>query len=60
MHNHDCCTHSELKHCEKCDVVYCSKCSKEWGSSIWIPNVTFTNDGGSTLTGYPEGCHHIC
>lgn len=24
------CKH-ELKHCTHCDVVYCSKCQREWG-----------------------------
>lgn len=28
MHEH--CEH-ELKHCEKCNVVYCEKCGEEWG-----------------------------
>jgi hypothetical protein len=29
MHNHEECNH-ELKHCSKCDVVFCEKCKKEW------------------------------
>jgi hypothetical protein len=29
MHNHCHCEH-DLKYCEKCDVVYCTKCGKEW------------------------------
>lgn len=32
LHNHDSCKH-ELKYCSKCDVVHCSKCTKEWGGS---------------------------
>ncbi len=31
-HNH--CEH-ELKYCEKCDVVYCKKCSKEWKTQTY-------------------------
>jgi hypothetical protein len=30
MHEHIECDHN-LKYCSKCDVVYCTKCSKEWG-----------------------------
>lgn len=29
-HKHDHCEHN-LKHCSKCDIVYCSKCEREWG-----------------------------
>jgi hypothetical protein len=32
MHDHpvpETCEH-ELKHCKKCDVVYCEKCKGEW------------------------------
>ena len=60
MHNHDHCTHSELKHCSKCDLVYCTKCNKEWGSSVWIPNVTYTTGGSpwwnTATTGYGNHC----
>lgn len=27
-----------MKHCDHCDVAYCTKCGKEWG-----------NDGGQTI-----------
>lgn len=53
-HNHCHCNH-ELKHCEICDVVYCTKCSKEWKQDwayTWTyPScyVTGTTSGG-TLT----------
>ena len=43
MHEHYGCRH-ELKHCEICDVIYCEKCGKEWGTHnhyhakwIWNP-----------------------
>lgn len=29
-HNHSHCLH-DLKYCEHCDVVYCTKCDREWG-----------------------------
>lgn len=28
-HDHHECEH-KLQHCEKCDIIYCLKCSKEW------------------------------
>ncbi len=31
MHEHNDYSH-ELKHCEYCDVVYCTKCKREWRS----------------------------
>ena len=40
MHNHDKCKH-ELKYCDKCDVVYCEKCKKEWGRDNGI-NIPYT------------------
>ena len=30
IHSHCGCKH-DLEHCGHCDVVYCRKCSKEWG-----------------------------
>lgn len=29
MHKHEQCSH-QLEHCSHCDIVYCSKCKKEW------------------------------
>lgn len=29
-HNHSHCLH-DLKYCDHCDVVYCTKCDREWG-----------------------------
>jgi len=29
-HEHKECSH-KLRHCEKCDVIYCASCGKEWG-----------------------------
>jgi hypothetical protein len=29
MHNHGC--EHNLKYCRQCDVVYCTKCGREWG-----------------------------
>lgn len=44
MHEHKECDHKTLKHCAKCDVVYCSSCKKEWSNKSL--NVTL---GGGML-----------
>jgi hypothetical protein len=31
MHSHNCGCEHNLKHCAHCDVVYCTKCHREWG-----------------------------
>lgn len=31
-HTYNGCNHN-LQHCTHCDVVYCTKCSKEWSST---------------------------
>ncbi len=37
MHEHNECEHT-LKYCQKCDVVYCTKCKHEWGGhSCYYP-----------------------
>lgn len=33
MHEHNECEH-EFKYCSKCDVVYCTKCNKEWTKRV--------------------------
>lgn len=43
MHNHSSCKH-KLEFCEHCDVVWCSKCKKEWSRNIY----TFTYTQPST------------
>lgn len=62
MHKHNHCNH-ELKYCDHCDVVYCTKCSREWGNKVtytfstspWIwyyYNVPYTvrwEDGGYSI-----------
>lgn len=35
-HNHSHCLH-DLKYCEVCDVVYCTKCDREWGGHVHLP-----------------------
>lgn len=35
--DHGDCDH-ELKHCSKCDVVYCDKCSEEWPKYKYQPH----------------------
>lgn len=42
MHNHFVqikCEH-ELKHCEQCDIVYCTKCNKEWKAGVETYKIT--------------------
>jgi hypothetical protein len=33
--HHDHCDHV-LKHCAKCDVVYCTKCNEEWPKTKYV------------------------
>lgn len=48
MHEHNNCNH-KLEYCRVCDVVYCSKCSREWGSRKYYyyqyPSYVYTNEG---------------
>ena len=46
-HNHDHCKHV-LEYCEKCDVVYCTKCYKEWSQYNWT--WTYPNSSTTTIT----------
>jgi len=56
-HNHDHCLH-DLKYCEHCDTVYCTKCDREWSGHahyyysqpyIWYyTGVPYTITWGST------------
>lgn len=52
-HKHCHCNH-DLKYCSCCDVVYCVKCGREWGSFAyrgitWYP-WTYTSTGGTQIT----------
>lgn len=47
-HQHNECLHS-LKHCQKCDEVYCTRCDMTWGRSIW--NWSYPYYSGNTTTG---------
>lgn len=38
--HHDHCEH-EMKHCGKCDLVYCVKCSKEWGAECSLTHFPY-------------------
>ena len=33
MHEHNECEH-DLKFCKKCNVVYCTKCKREWNDHV--------------------------
>jgi len=56
-HNHSHCMH-DLRYCEHCDAVYCTKCDREWGGQphyiyttpyIWYyQSVPYTITWGST------------
>ena len=62
MHEHNECEHS-LKYCSKCDVVYCTKCKREWGGhshsyygyypwvypQTYFPWTTWTGTSGGTI-----------
>lgn len=55
-HSHSHCPH-DLKYCEHCDVVYCTKCDREWGGHqhyTWYyagtPYRVTWGDVGYTLT----------
>jgi hypothetical protein len=52
-HTH--CAHN-LKFCGTCDVVWCGKCSKEWGNTHPHWNWTWTTPySGTTTTGNDIG-----
>ena len=57
-HEHKTCQH-ELKHCSKCDIVYCEGCSKEWtlfANSCW----TYTPYNGTTeITAGNSSTHSV-
>ena len=55
MHNHEHCNH-KLAYCQICDVAYCEKCGKEWGSKYYYypyrwNTYTVTYDYSSDNTG---------
>lgn len=47
-HNHCHCQHKELKHCAKCDIVYCSSCNKEWWHNF--SSITYNDTGITDIT----------
>ena len=56
-HKHCHCDH-DLKYCSHCDVVYCTKCGKEWGQKHYCypwtyPYYpwTYTATAGGVATG---------
>ena len=56
-HEHKICEHEDLRHCDKCDLILCKNCSKEWkfNNIIASPNSTgiFPISPNGTGTGYP-------
>lgn len=67
MHNHfhNHCNHS-LQYCGVCDVVYCTKCGKEWSATWklnWYPSWSGTGasdyqvtyDSNTKVTGHSHG-----
>lgn len=62
MHTHCHCKH-ELKYCEVCGVVYCTKCGKEWTEKFvyTYPNYTITTSPPNSTWTYHSGnvmCTH--
>lgn len=62
MRGHSHCEH-DLAYCDHCDVAYCKKCSREWGTSRhhyypwWIGNAGYPGypwyrqwQGGTTVS----------
>lgn len=75
MHDHYSfeCQH-DLKYCPHCDVVYCSKCKREWGTTFYYPyryyppyTITWASSGQSSGMPYSgtgeytvnPACNHI-
>ena len=71
-HSHECGCNHNLKYCNCCDKVYCTKCGKEWGNGWYYPAysyptypsypyVTYTNAGDSVQysTSNASSCHHL-
>lgn len=63
IHNHNHC-HHDLKYCEVCDVVYCTKCSWEWGRRFvadwtYVPGrITWGTSGTSTTIDIEANVHN--
>lgn len=61
-HAHHHCQHT-LAFCGTCDVAYCTKCSKQWGSNyrVWYqPTTTWpytVTSGGSTTVASTQFAH---
>jgi uncharacterized Zn ribbon protein len=49
-HDHTQCEH-EFKYCDKCKIVYCTKCDKEWIEQYTTSTWTYTNLGAGTTSG---------
>ena len=49
-HEHTECEHKEVKHCKKCDVVYCFSCTKEWSVNNF-GTITFSSSDPMYLNG---------
>ena len=65
MHEHDlhkhCCKHESLRYCEVCQVVYCTKCGKEWreyGYAYTYTYPTYPISTWTTTTGNTLTCDH--
>ena len=70
-HSHQCGCKHDLKYCNCCDKVYCTKCGKEWGNGYYqpyytyptypyYPTVTYTDAGGGVITtSNASSCQHI-
>jgi len=59
-HNHNHCLH-DLKYCDHCDTVYCTKCDREWGVHVHYQPYTWYYYGTPYTvryadTGYTISC----
>lgn len=57
MHEHNECEH-ELKYCKKCDVVYCTKCKREWNDHV--PNYKYSWYVSTTMPYWEKDWGIIC
>ena len=65
MHEHDHCEHASLKFCSRCDVVYCTACTREWRQTQWwtytiapSPNTTINYPTCTSDTAFVTSCNH--
>ena len=58
-HNHYTCVH-ELRHCPICDIVYCTKCGKEWHTYTITYGVQYPATISYYGTGENQSLQEVC